>query len=104
MQRMKKRISVFSKRTLRAVGSGLIFAAIVCLQSGTAWAGECVGDACDFDFNHDGSVDESDAELLRAAFGSAPGDPEYSDAFDVDADGMIGGTDWAAFVDSLGGQ
>ena len=84
---------------MRTIGSGLIFVSIVCLQSGSALAGDV-----DFDFNADGTVDDVDAEMLRAAFGSGPGDPEYSDVFDADADGVIGGTDWAAFVDSLGGQ
>jgi len=104
VQLVKQRIATKSKRALRTIGSGLIFVSIVCLQSGSALAGECDLGTCDFDFNADGTVDVADAELLRAAFGSEPGDPGYIDAFDADADGVIGGTDWAAFVDSLGGQ
>jgi len=106
VQWMKQRIATKSHRALRAIGSGLIFVSIVCLQSGSALAGDCDLDinACDFDFNGDGTVDDVDAEMLRAAFGSGPGDPEYSDVFDADADGVVGGSDWAAFVNSLGGQ
>jgi len=111
--------------SMRAVRWVLILVVVMCLNSGAAWAGDSdsdgvsdavdncvsvanagqldsdsdgVGNACDFDYNNDGLVNDVDAELLRAAFGSAPGEPEYNDAFDADDDGLISGTDWAAFA------
>lgn len=100
-------------------------AAVMCLSSGAAWAADSdldgvsdsadncasvanagqqdsdldgAGNACDFDYNNDGQVNEVDFALLQSAFGSGPGDPGYSDAFDADADGVIAGTDWGAFA------
>jgi hypothetical protein len=109
----------------RGVWGGLILVAFLSLGSSAAWAGDfdsdgvddgidnCgsvpnadqrdadsdgAGNACDFDYNNDGQVNGVDAGLLHAAFGSGPGDLDYNDAFDADGDGVIGGTDWAAFV------
>ena len=36
------------------------------------------GDACDCDYDNDGSVDEDDLELFKRAFGSRAGDPGFS--------------------------
>jgi hypothetical protein len=110
---------------------GLILAAAICLFSGPAWAGDLdadgisdaadncasvanagqqdtdldgAGNACDFDYDNNGQVDDADADLLRAAFGTGPGDPGHSDAFDADDDGVIAGSDWAAFARAMGGQ
>ena len=123
MRRSMKAMEELS--SMRAVRWVLILVVVMCLNSGAAWAGDsdsdgvsdavdnCVsvanagqldsdsdgaGNACDFDYNNDGLVNDVDAGLLRAAFGSAPGEPEYNDAFDADDDGLISGTDWAAFA------
>ncbi len=123
MRRSMKAIEELS--AMRAVRWVLILVVVMCLNSGAAWAGDSdsdgvsdavdncvsvanagqldsdsdgVGNACDFDYNNDGLVNDVDAGLLRAAFGSAPGEPEYNDAFDADDDGLISGTDWAAFA------
>lgn len=63
--------------------------------------GNGLGNACDFDFNNDGRVDEADAEILRNAMGTNADDDAFPDALDLDGDGLIGGTDWAAFVGGL---
>ena len=92
---------------------GLILAAAICLFSGPAWAGDLdadgisdaadncasvanagqqdtdldgAGNACDFDYDNNGQIDDVDADLLRAAFGTGPGDPDHSYAFDADDD------------------
>ena len=104
MQRMKRKNSKTDRRFFRAIESGLVLAAIVGLSTSTAWAGACDFDVCDFDFNNDGAVNDIDEEMLRAAFGSGSGEPDYNDDFDADGDGVIGGADWAAFVGALGGQ
>lgn len=123
MQLMRVMTEVSS--IIRAVRGALILATVICMSSTAAWAADfdsdgvsdgadnCVsvanagqldsdfdgaGNACDFDYNNDGQVNDTDADLLRSAYGSAAGDPEHSDALDADDDGVIGGTDWAAFV------
>lgn len=63
-----------------------------------------LGNACDFDYNNDGSVDSADATLLKAAIGTDEGDEGFADAFDADSDGLIAGTDWAAFVSAMGAR
>jgi len=103
----------------------LLIVAVAAIASGPAWAGDRDGDgvsnsrdncaraanpdqldsdgdgrgnACDFDYNNDGLVDATDADLLKAAIGSDEGEAGFADAFDADSDGLIAGTDWAAFV------
>jgi hypothetical protein len=110
---------------MRAVQGMLILGVVLCLSSGAAWAADLdsdgvsdgadncgsvanagqqdsdfdgVGNACDFDYNNDGQVNDVDAGLLRSAFGAGSGDPENGDAFDADDDGLVGGTDWGAFT------
>ena len=110
---------------MRAILGILIVAVVMCLSGGAAWAADfdsdgvsdrtdnCglianagqqdsdldgLGNACDFDYNNDGQVNEVDAALLQSAFGSGPGDPDHNSAFDADGDGLIAGTDWGAFV------
>lgn len=60
--------------------------------------GDGVDNAYDFDYNNDGVVDATDAALLQGAMGSEPGDGAYDESFDADGDGLIAGTDWAAFI------
>ena len=62
--------------------------------------GDGLGNACDFDYNNDGRVDAADAKLLQAAIGTDEGDEGFADAFDADSDGLIAGTDWAAFLNA----
>ena len=113
----------------RILGSFLV-AGIFLLCSGTAWAGDLDGDgvsdgtdncglaanpdqqdsdddgagnACDFDYNNDGQINDADAALIQAAFGS-DGDSANSNVFDADSDGLIAGTDWNAFVQARSSQ
>lgn len=60
-----------------------------------------LGNACDFDFNNDGRVDQADGLLLRNAMATQADDAAFPDAFDVDGDGLVAGTDWEAFVGAL---
>lgn len=41
------------------------------------------------DVNGDGVIDQKDLDLVRAAFGSKPGDPNYNPAYDLNHDGVI---------------
>jgi hypothetical protein len=41
------------------------------------------------DINHDNVVDDADLELLRAAFGSRPGDPNWNPPADLNCDGVV---------------
>jgi hypothetical protein len=41
------------------------------------------------DINRDGVIDEKDNDLLRAAFGSKPGDPNWNPDADLNGDGAI---------------
>lgn len=63
--------------------------------------GDGRGNACDMDFNNDGRVDAADGEILRSAMGTHADDAAFPDKLDLDGDGLIGGSDWAAFVDAL---
>jgi hypothetical protein len=51
------------------------------------------GNACDADFDDDGDVDEADAMLFEAVFGSVEGDGSYDPDMDCDGDGIIGEPD-----------
>lgn len=86
---------------MRSMVGVLLAAMLLLLFVGPAAAGAADGD---FDFNGDGSVDDADAALLQDAMGSEPGDPTYSEIFDADEDGLIAGTDWAAFVQAMNAQ
>ena len=128
MQSMQTTAGRFLVRPIQGV---LVLVAMLCLSGSAAWAADLdadgvrdaadncaaaanpgqqdsdadgAGNACDFDYNNDGQVNDADAGLLRSAFGSAPGDPKHNDAFDADDDGIIGGTDWGAFVAAQNGQ
>jgi len=60
-----------------------------------------VGDACDADYNNDGSIDQGDVELFREAFNSGVGEPAYSAVFDHDGDGVVGGSDFLVLSELL---
>lgn len=55
-----------------------------------------VGDACDADYNNDGSTDAADMGLLQGAFNSSAGDIEFASIFDHDSDGIVDGADFLA--------
>lgn len=57
-----------------------------------------LGNACDFDYNNDGVVDGADQKLLEDAFGTEEASPDFDSAFDADDDGVVAGSDWAAFI------
>src|SRR5262249_21946682 len=51
------------------------------------------GNACDADFDENGIVGSSDLVMIQRAFGSYRGSPNFSDALDIDGDGVIGSRD-----------
>ena len=55
------------------------------VQNGTVVCGE----ACFGDFNLDGTITISDVLLIKPAFGSQAGDPNYDQIVDLNADGRI---------------
>ena len=59
--------------------------------------GDGFGDVADADFDNDGAVTKKDLSILVDAFGSAEGDPEYDHGVDLDRDGKIDWSDFAAF-------
>jgi len=56
--------------------------------------GNGYGNACDADYDNDGSVTGSDFVALRASFGSSLGDPEYDAAIDSDGNDQVGPEDF----------
>lgn len=60
--------------------------------------GDGLGDACDADYNNDGSVDELDFSLLKSAFNSGAGSDAYDSAFDHNSDGQVNGQDVTAHL------
>lgn len=48
------------------------------------------GNACDADFNDDGTVDGPDWLQLASAFGATIGNPGYATGLDTNGDGAIG--------------
>lgn len=60
-----------------------------------------LGNACDFDYNNDGVVDGTDKQLLEKAFGTEETKPGFNSVFDADDDGVVAGSDWAAFIRAL---
>lgn len=55
-----------------------------------------------FDLNGDGCVDEADEDILREAFGSAKGDPNYNPACDFNGDGLVNSADFNLFRTHIG--
>jgi hypothetical protein len=56
--------------------------------------GDFFGNACDADYDQSGLVGGADFNILRLAFGSALGAPNYDPRCDSDADDVIGGPDF----------
>jgi hypothetical protein len=65
--------------------------------------GDGYGNACDADYNGDGSVGGSDWLALGAAFGASVGSPDYDPAIDMNGDGTIGGPELLLVGGSFGG-
>ena len=74
----------------RLLTAGL-FTALLVLGSGTVASASCYGD-----LNGDGVVDAADDEVFKSVFGAEDGDADYLVEADLDGDGVIGGTDYAA--------
>ena len=55
------------------------------------------GNACDADYNNNGSVTSLDFGLFRAAYMTSTGEPGYDSRIDADSDGVIGPADFMAF-------
>ncbi|MDJ0866281.1 MAG: hypothetical protein QNK03_09255, partial [Myxococcota bacterium] len=61
------------------------------------------GDACDPDYNDDGSVGISDFNRFRPQFGLTDADPGFDPAVDHDGDGSVGIPDFNVFRSFFGG-
>jgi len=59
------------------------------------------GNACDADYNNDGIVNGSDFWILRKAFGTKVGDPNYNPDVDNTGDNIIGMPDFQVFRSQL---
>jgi hypothetical protein len=55
------------------------------------------GNACDADYDGDGTVSPLDLGLFKSAYLTLAGQPGYDPMFDADSDGCIGATDLVAF-------
>jgi len=69
------------RRSWRAVliaSAGILFAQASFAQN-----------ACDTDFNGDGTTDEADFEILKDAYGSSDGEDRYVAAADLNGDGSV---------------
>ena len=60
------------------------------------------GDACDADYNGDGTTGTPDYQLFAQAFGSSAGDANFDARFDHNGDGVIGTPDYTQFAQSFG--
>jgi len=54
------------------------------------------------DVNWDGYIDATDYDLLKVAFGSRPGDPNWNADADLNGDGKVDGYDLLALGRNLG--
>lgn len=54
------------------------------------------------DVSRDCSIDSLDLNLIAQAYNSAPGDPQYNAAADLDGNGIVDGVDISRWVDYLG--
>jgi hypothetical protein len=64
--------------------------------------GDGYGNACDADYDDDGTVGTSDFLALGAAFGTTSGQPGYDADIDVDGDGVIGASEFLLFGSGFG--
>ncbi len=55
------------------------------------------GNACDFDYNDDGTTALPDLVTLSAGFGSSTGDPRFDEQLDATGDGTIGTEEYTLF-------
>jgi hypothetical protein len=61
------------------------------------------GNACDADFNNNGTINVQDFALFSAAYGAAyPGSASYADTIDMNANGTINVQDFATFSAGYG--
>jgi hypothetical protein len=60
------------------------------------------GNACDADYDDDGSVGASDFVALRQAYGSSVGDPGYDPDLDANGDGAIGSAEFVLLRSAFG--
>lgn len=65
--------------------------------------GDLFGNACDGDFDNDGSIWSSDFVVFRGAFDTSLGDPLYVPAVDMDANGAIDALDFLHFREYFAG-
>mgnify|MGYP001820209506 FL=1 len=81
-------------------GDGVSDAADNCpaVANGDQWDSDAdgLGNGCDADFDNDGVVSEADAAALKDAMSA-----DYAEVFDLDADGVVGTSDWGVFIRSL---
>lgn len=54
------------------------------------------------DVNRDGYIDASDVDLVRKAFGSRPGDPDWNPDYDLNEDGIVDMADISKVVSNFG--
>ncbi|MCH2222109.1 MAG: thrombospondin type 3 repeat-containing protein [Dechloromonas sp.] len=61
------------------------------------------GNACDADYNNNGTINTQDFAQFSAAYGTGyPGDAAYSDVIDMNANGTINTQDFASFSSGYG--
>src|SRR5262249_33171923 len=60
------------------------------------------GNACDADYDNNGTVGTTDWARIRRAFGSSVGSPDYSPELDRDGDGSIGTYEYLLVLRSFG--
>lgn len=59
--------------------------------------GDGYGNACDADYDQDGTTGGTDFGAFGAAFGANPASPNWNPNVDHDCDDVIGGTDFGSF-------
>jgi hypothetical protein len=78
---------------LKIWGSGLVAASLVFFASASF-----AQNACETDFNGDGTTDAADVEVMQSALGSAVGDDNYVAQADLDGDGEVSTVDYGIML------
>ncbi len=74
-------------------GCGLVTAGLVFFASASF-----AQNACDTDFNGDGTTDAADVAVFQSALGSSEGDDNYLAQADLDGDGEVNTIDYGIML------
>ena len=78
--------------------SGLTYGANVTYKvksAGGDWSDTVTLNVCPMDINGDGSIDQADYSIFKAAYFSEEGDENWNPAADIDGDGFVGPADYS---------